>query len=108
MVQKFSGSEEGVPLKVEVVSWAQIRRAAWPGSVFDIRILRIRITGPKDEVIFEGDLSRDGKLDQVPENWRRRTQVLCRTLDQALDGSAMPQRQPRPRVVPPAAPKPEN
>ena len=33
-------------------------------------------------MIFEGDLSQDGKLDQVPENWRRRTQVLCRTLDQ--------------------------
>lgn len=74
----------------------------------DGEIFEVKITGSKDEVIFEGDLSQDGKLDQVPESWRRRIQVLCRTLDQALDGGGMVQRQPRPRVVPPPTPKPEN
>lgn len=72
----------------------------------DGEMFKVRITGPKDEVIFEGDLSQDDKLAKVPENWRRRIQVICRTLDQALDGSVIPQRQPRPRVVPPPTPKP--
>ena len=72
----------------------------------DGEIYKVKINGSKDEVIFEGDVSQADKLDKLPEDWRRRIQVLCRTLDQALDGSMMPQRQPQPRVVPPVSPKP--
>ncbi len=71
-------------------------------------IYKVKITGPKDQVIFEGDVSQADKLDKLPVDWHRRIQVLCRTLDQALDGSMMPQREPQPRVVPPVSPKPEN
>ena len=66
------------------------------------------IQGPKDTVIFEGEVAQVDKLEKLPADWRRRIQVLCRTLDQALDGSMMPPRQPQPRVVPPVFPKPEN
>ena len=66
----------------------------------------VKITGPKDEVIFEGELASGEKLDKLPEAWRRRTQVLCRTLDQALESRMIQQRQPRPRVVPPPAANP--
>ncbi|MES2923651.1 MAG: hypothetical protein V4819_18995 [Verrucomicrobiota bacterium] len=71
-------------------------------------LYKVKITGSKDEVIFEGSLSQDGNLDKLPVDWHRRIQVLCRTLDQALDGSMMPQRQPQPRLVPPVSPKAEN
>ena len=67
----------------------------------DGEIFKVKIDGLKGAVIFEGDLSGDEALQQVPENWRRKIQVLCRTLDQTLDGGVLSQRQPRPRVVPP-------
>lgn len=67
---------------------------------------QVKISGPRDEAIFEGNLSKDDKLDGLPEEWRKKIQVLCRTLDQALDGGMMPPRQPRPRVVVPDAVKP--
>jgi hypothetical protein len=71
----------------------------------DRDVFKVKITGLKDEVIFEGDLSKERNLDQLPENWRRRIQVLCRTLDHALGGGMEPQRQPQPRVVPHAPKK---
>ena len=69
---------------------------------------KVKINGPKGELIFEGEASQANKIDKLPVDWNRRIQVLCRTLDQALDGSMMPQRQPQPRVVPPMSPKTEN
>jgi hypothetical protein len=59
----------------------------------------VKISGPNDEAIFEGELPKDGGLDKLPEQWRKKIQVLCRTLDQALESGMIPQRQPRPRVV---------
>lgn len=67
---------------------------------------KVKITGPKEELIFEGDLSGDGDLAKVPKEWNYRIYALRRGLDLALDGRAMPTRQPRPRVVPPAAENP--
>ncbi|MEO5914259.1 MAG: S1C family serine protease [Luteolibacter sp.] len=69
-------------------------------------VYKIKIQGAKNLVIYEGELSKDGGLDKIPENWRRKIQVLCRTLDQAIDGNTETERQPRPRVVPPALPNP--
>jgi|GEM_PF-930854 len=69
-------------------------------------IYQVKINGLKDEVVFQGELANDNKLEQVPESWRSRILVLCRTLDQALDGNMMPQRQPQPRITTPAAVKP--
>jgi hypothetical protein len=76
---------------------AEVRKE---GAVYKVKIL-----GPKDEAIFEGDLPPDENLDQIPQEWRRRVSALRRGLDHALDGRMMPARQPRPRVVPPPAPK---
>lgn len=67
-------------------------------------IYKVKINGPKNEVIFDGDVSLADKPDKLPVNWHRRIQVICRTLDQALDGNMIPQRQPQPRVVPPVSP----
>lgn len=66
----------------------------------------VKIEGIQNETVFEGDISNGDSLDRVPENWHRRIRVLCRTLDQALEGNSMTQRQPRPRVVPPPSAKP--
>jgi PDZ domain len=76
---------------------AEVRRE---GDVY-----KVKIQGPKDEVIYEGDLPTDGNVDQVPEGWRRRVHALRRGLDHALEGRMMPNRQPRPRVVPPSEAK---
>ena len=67
-------------------------------------VYKIKIQHPENGLIYEGELSKDGGLDQIPESWRRKIQVLCRTLDQALEGRMSTERQPRARVVPPAYP----
>lgn len=72
----------------------------------DEEIYKVKILGTKDELILETEITKGDSLDKVPNDWRRRVQILCRTLDQALDGGMLPQRQPRPRVVPPPAEKP--
>ena len=71
-------------------------------------IFRVKISGPKDEPIFDGEVSEAGRNDKMPADWHRKIQVLCRTLDLALDGNSVPQRQPQPRLNPPVAPKLEN
>lgn len=69
-------------------------------------LYKVKINGPQDEVVYEGDLPADGNLDSIPESWRRRIHALRRGLDHALDGRWMPSRQPRPRVVPPTGKNP--
>lgn len=76
---------------------AEVRRE---GAVY-----KVKIQGPKDEAIYEGDLPPDGSLEAIPDPWKRRVHALRRGLDHALDGRMVPTRQPRPRVVPPPAPK---
>jgi len=66
----------------------------------------VKIEDSKKEPVYEGDIANSDSLDGIPENWHRRIRVLCRTLDQALAGNTMSQRQPRPRVVPPPSGKP--
>lgn len=63
----------------------------------------VRILGPKDEPLFDGEIASATKSDQIPEAWRRKIHVLCRSLDQALAGKLEDLRQPRPRVIPAAA-----
>lgn len=62
----------------------------------------VQISGPQEESVFDGDLAKDDNLDRLPEPWRRKIQVLRRSLDQALENEISTPRQPRPRVVPPA------
>ncbi len=69
-------------------------------------IYQVRIWGTKGEVVFEGDLPQNDTPEPLPEMWRKKVQVLCRTLDQALDGGIIPQRQPQSRVAPPAPRQP--
>ena len=67
-------------------------------------VYKIKIQHPENGLIYEGELTKDGGLDQIPESWRRKIQVLCRTLDRALDGRMSTEREPRARVVPPTYP----
>lgn len=62
----------------------------------------ITITDPAEQIIYQGELAAGASLDDIPPEWRRRIHGLRRGLDHALDGRLLPQRQPRPRVVPPA------
>lgn len=69
----------------------------------------VKIEGQEGKTLFDGKLIRgDTRLDGIPENWHQRIQVLCRTLDRAIDGGMNLQRQPRPRVVPPAVGQPRS
>ncbi len=67
----------------------------------DGEVLKVKIETPAGEMIFESDFTKGESFDRVPELWRRRIEVLCRTLDQTLSGNMIPHRQPRPRVIPP-------
>ncbi len=67
---------------------------------------QVKISGPKGEAIFEGNLPQGDSLEPLPEIWRDKVRVLCRTLDQALDGGMIPMRQAQPRLTPPASHKP--
>ena len=72
----------------------------------DGKIYQVKIDGLNGKVIFEGEIASPDEYEKIPAEWRRRILVLCRTLDQALDGGMLPQRQPRPRVVPPPGANP--
>ena len=99
--------ENNGPLRVVNVAGKSASFSASEGSAVvtrDGETYQVKINGPKDEAIFEGKISKDDKFEKFPESWRRRVQVLCRTLDQALDGSLMMEREPRPRVAPPVTP----
>lgn len=64
----------------------------------------VKIQGPADEVIYEGELPGEEDSAKIPEEWRRKVHALRRGLDHALDGRMTPGRVPRPRVVSPAPP----
>ncbi len=66
-------------------------------------IFKVRIQGPNEHVIYEGDLGNDEDLQKIPVDWQRKVRVLRRSLEQALDGSMMPQREPRQRIIPPVS-----
>lgn len=77
---------------------AQIRR--------DGTVDHVTIKDPANQIIYQGELAEHSGLDSIPPEWRRRIHGLRRGLDHALSGQFLPQRQPRPRVVPPPAAKP--
>lgn len=60
----------------------------------------VRITGPNEETAFDAEISKGDGFATVPEVWRRKIQVLCRSLDQVLEGKMQADREARPRVVP--------
>lgn len=66
----------------------------------------LTIQNAEGEVIFDDSFDRgSGKCERaetLPTEWKRRAYALRRGLDHAIDGRITPQRQPRPRVVPPA------
>lgn len=63
----------------------------------------VRITDAAGKVIFEGLVRGQSELSAVPEGWRRQVAAMRRGLDHALSAKPAPQRQPRPRIVPPPA-----
>ncbi len=63
----------------------------------------VRILGTDGKVIFEGLVRGTPELSLVPEGWRRQVSAMRRGLDHALSATPAPMRQPRPRIVPPAA-----
>lgn len=101
--------ECGGPMRVVNVADRRATYATDEGRAVvqrDGEIHTVIIHGPKEELIYEGDLPADGSLDKIPERWRRRVNALRRGLDHALEMRMLPGRQPRPRVVPPAVQNP--
>ncbi len=66
-------------------------------------IYHVTISDSENQPVYQGKITGRDQLDQVPREWRRRVSALCRGLDHVLDGHLAAPRQPRPRVVPPAA-----
>ncbi len=83
------------------------KRASYSTEDGRVEVLRagdvheIKITGPKGDTIYEGEIPVGGSLKEIPEGWRRRVHALTRGLEHALEGRVMTARQPRPRVVSP-------
>lgn len=73
---------------------AEVRRQAG--------VYHVTIRDAGDELIYQGEITASGGYKDIPREWRRRVHALCRGLDHVLDGQIGSQRQPRPRVVPPA------
>ncbi len=67
---------------------------------------KVKIQGPKEELIFQGDLAANENLDSIPDPWKHRIHALRRGLDMSLESRALTTRQPRPRIVPPNAGNP--
>lgn len=65
-------------------------------------VYKLRILGPAEEVIYDGDFPSEPAAAGISEDWRRRIFALRRGLDHALDGRMVPTHQPRPRVLQPA------
>ncbi len=61
----------------------------------------VKIVDTKGEVIFEGVVRGEPELSAVPDGWRRQVCALRRGLDHAMNATAAPLRQPRPRIVTP-------
>ncbi|MFU8892648.1 MAG: PDZ domain-containing protein [Luteolibacter sp.] len=65
----------------------------------------LTIQNAEGDVIFDDRFDRGTSqhelTDAIPTEWKRRAYALRRGLDHALEGRMAPQRQPRPRVVPP-------
>lgn len=70
----------------------------------DGEVYFVTIRSKDDEVIFEGDVTGKPGFVEVPKAWQRRVWALKRGLDHALEGSMVPVRPPRPRVVTPPPP----
>lgn len=103
--------ECGGPLRVRDIDVsAKLARYATEDGTAEISRIgetyKVKIVGPKEELIYEGDIASGGGLDQIPPDWKRRIYALRRGLDLALGGHLTTNRQPRPRVVPPREPKP--
>lgn len=101
--------ECGGPMRVVNVAEKSASYTADDGRAVvqrDGEIYKVSIHDPEEKLIFEGDFNPNDHFEKVPEDWRKRIFALRRGLDQTLEGRMMPTRQPRPRVVPPAAAKP--
>lgn len=61
----------------------------------------VKILNTEGEIIFEGILRGRPDHSAVPGKWRKPVCAMRRTLDHALSVKAAPERQPRPRIVPP-------
>jgi len=63
----------------------------------------VTIHGPDGKLAFRGESSSHEDFKKAPEAWQKRLCALRRGLDRTLEGGIVTPRQPRPRVVPPAA-----
>lgn len=63
----------------------------------------LRITDNKNNKVYDGEYPADGAFEGVPKEWEFKLVALKRALDRSLNGELPVVRQPRPRVMPPAA-----
>lgn len=67
----------------------------------------VKIVNKDGEIVFEAVLKGCWDHSLVPEDWKVQVCTLRKALDHALSVKAAPERQPRPRIVPPAPPEPQ-
>lgn len=60
----------------------------------------VRILDPEGKVVYDGIVKGNPEATNVPDGWRRQVCAMRRGLEHAINATAAPVRQPRPRIVP--------
>lgn len=98
--------ESGGPMRVVNVAERSASFSAEDGTAvvqLEENAYHVTIHGPDEKLIFKGEFPPKDDFGKAPEAWHKRLCALRRGLDKTLEGGIVTPRQPRPRVVPPAA-----
>jgi hypothetical protein len=101
------GAEQSVPMRVVRVNEKVASYSTDEGHVHVSKShegYQVSIAGPDGKPIYQGEMSADGTIAGLSENWVRRVHALRRGLDHQLAAQAS-QMASRPRVIPPGAPQ---
>jgi len=101
--------ESGGPMRIVNVAEKSASFTADDGTAVVQReedAYHVTIHGPDEKLVFKGEFTSQEDFRKAPEAWHKRLHALRRGLDRTLEGGIVTPRQPRPRVVPPAATAP--
>ncbi len=100
-------AEQSIPMRVVRVNQKVASYSTDEGQVHVSKSndgYQVRIAGPDGRDIYQGEMSADGTIVGLSDNWVRRVHALRRGLDHQL-AAQMSQMAERPRVMSPAAPQ---
>jgi hypothetical protein len=100
-------AEQSVPMRVVRVNEKVASYSTEEGQVHVSKSndgYQVSITGPDGQKIYQGEMSAEGTIPALSDNWVRRVHALRRGLDHQLAAQAS-RMASNPRVIPPGAPQ---